>query len=87
MNCILVVVVVGLVAEGEVSGLDSKVDRMESGGEIGECCSPLNTSRRSSRLATERLVSYQNGNKPFSKKGKRQPPNEGGRVAALSEKG
>jgi hypothetical protein len=37
VNCI-VVVVEGLFVEGEVSGLDSRVDRMESGGEIGEHC-------------------------------------------------
>jgi len=76
-----------LVAEGKVSGLDSKVDRMESGGEIGERCPLLNTSRGSSRPSSERCMRYQNGNKPSAEKGKRQPPYEERRVAALSEKG
>jgi len=64
-----------------------EVDRMESGGEIAERCPLLNTSRRSSRTACERRVRYQNGNKPSARKGKRQPPYEERRVAALSEKG
>ena len=34
MNCIMVVVVEDLVAEGEVSGLDSRADRMGSDGSM-----------------------------------------------------
>ena len=32
----------GLVTEGKVSGLDWRVERMESGGEIAEHCPSLN---------------------------------------------
>ena len=41
VNCIVVVVEDSFV-EGEVSGLDSRADRMESGGEIRERCLLLN---------------------------------------------
>ena len=85
MNCI-VVVVEDLFAQGEVSGV-FEGDRMESDGEIGERCPPLNIFQCSLRPAPERWGAFPKRKQTLRSKGKRQPQIWGAAGSALSEKG
>ena len=64
----------GFFVEGKASGPDSKVDRMESDGEIGRHCLLLNIVGWHHNPQPSAWGECQNGNKPSTGKGKRQPP-------------